>query len=75
MNWGEGLKRISAVFWGVVALLGVWAGIATLLAQSTQVEVLVLGIAAAALAYPAHKYSCKLVAWVVEGFTSPRQRQ
>lgn len=69
MNFNEGLKRVSAVFFGLLGLAGVFFGIFVFFIEpiSRMYAVLVVIISPVA-AYFFHKIICHVVEWVVDGF-------
>lgn len=74
-NIGLGLRRLSAVFWGFVGLLGVMsviAAVTTWLQHRSEADAMtyaLIGVCIMALAVGLHKVTC----WVIAGFTSTTQ--
>lgn len=65
MNIRLGLERISAVWWGFLAL---WAAVAIGAGViETKLELFVGGIAGLVVCYIAHRIAC----WIIAGFFSP----
>ena len=72
-NWGEGLRRVSAVIFGVLGVLGFGFGLGAAITwfNKNSSEVLA-GLLFASLspvfAVGLHNLLCRTVSWVVEGF-------
>lgn len=69
MNWNQGLRRVSAVFWGFWALLsGVFGASLLVLNGSREWDAGLIFIACLLPLYIAYRVTC----WIVDGFFQPR---
>jgi hypothetical protein len=73
VNWGEGLRRVSALIFGAVGVVGtlfflVLAVIEHFEGGSHTVDALLLAVGFAVLPWPAHKLTVRLASWLVAGF-------
>ena len=66
MNWNQGLQRVSAVFWGFIAIACIMGGVASLFKNSGWGDALLLLTFPIPL-YFAHKATC----WIINGFSTP----
>jgi hypothetical protein len=71
MNLNEGLKRVSAAFFGLLGLGGTCFGIFALLISPREwIPAIAVAVFSPVAAYFFHKTVCRVVSWVVEGFKS-----
>lgn len=72
MNWEQGLRRVSAVLWTLVALFFVgYTAMAIIVGEKHSVLLyLLLFNLAAVIPFIAHKVTCWVTCWVIRGFTT-----
>jgi CHASE2 domain-containing sensor protein len=71
MNLNEGLKRVSAVFFGLLGLGGTCFGMFALIVSPGEwIPAIATAVFSPIAAYFLHKAVCRVVSWVVEGFKS-----
>jgi hypothetical protein len=71
MNLNEGLKRVSAVFFGLLGLGGTCFGIFVLFINPKDwLPAIAIAVFSPIAAYFLHKAIVRLVFWVIEGFKS-----
>jgi hypothetical protein len=69
MNLNEGLKRVSAVFFGLLGLVGFFVGIVVFIFSPIErTEAVFVTALSPIVAYLLHITICKVVEWVVDGF-------
>lgn len=66
MNWNLGLKRVSAAWWGLVAIIA--AGIGFTWGSGWELESSLAGMAWSAGAYALHRVTC----WIINGFSAEK---
>jgi hypothetical protein len=71
MNWGQGLKRVSILWWTCVAIFSIGYTTTAIISGEEHSMFLYLLLFALAVVVPfgAHKVTC----WVARGFTTKQQ--
>ena len=71
MNWNQGLKRVSLVWWGLWMVICIGIGVSLLLGVDRGREEPLFGfipLLCAVVPYFLHRLTC----WVIDGFSGPK---